>query len=233
MDIAESTIAEIDTAIVAESITPTSPTPAPVDVTALRAEIEADKASLADKERTLTTAELEQAEAVHTELLQQCDTAQIAFDEINKQVFEQQSAFSRADSRRSNTSEAITAHRHNVPERRYGNQPNVEAWRNELSRLETEQASANTEYGRITSTLMRLQSERTEATKVLSDLSWKEGMARERASGLRGKLAAMTPLAATAAPNSFEPMLNGSTLEWSTDNSLPSDPRTRLAATRG
>ena len=66
---------------------------APVDVTALRAEIEADKVLLADKERTLAAAELAQAEAAHSNLWEQSNAAQITYDELDRKVNLAQQAF--------------------------------------------------------------------------------------------------------------------------------------------
>jgi len=88
---------------------------APVDVNELRAEIQADKVLLADKERTLTAAELVQAEGTHAELLARCDEAQRSLDELEKKVSAQQSAFARAQSRVTNAREGVIVHRSNVP----------------------------------------------------------------------------------------------------------------------
>jgi chromosome segregation ATPase len=158
---------------------------APVDVNELRAEIQADKVLLADKERTLTAAELVQAEGTHAELLARCDEAQRSLDELEKKVSAQQSAFARAQSRVTNAREGVIVHRSNVPPR-YGNGAAREAWREELARLESEEQNANAEYGKVVSALTIVQAERRAAVAALSDLSWQEGAARR-------KLDALTP----------------------------------------
>ena len=73
---------------------PSEPTqPAPIDVNALRAEIEADRRDLADKELRLAEAELDQAVSVHSNLCEQSNAAQITYDELDRKVNLAQQAF--------------------------------------------------------------------------------------------------------------------------------------------
>jgi hypothetical protein len=227
--ITDNTIAEIDTAIVAESITPTEPTPAtPVDVVALRAEIAADKASLADKERTLTAAELAQAETTHGELYAKCVEAQESFDEINRKVEAQTTVVYRSSTRRVSAAQQIDMHNHNRPQVnvRYGDKSH-EVWQNDLQKFLQEQREAESEQAEVFAVLLKLQSERRQAVEELDSQSRPESIARNR-------VAQMTPRPAKTEWGEFQaPSLNGATLTFSSDNSLRSDPVTRQAATRG
>jgi chromosome segregation ATPase len=224
---------------------PSEPTqaaqPAPVDLTALRAEIEADKALLTDKERALAAAELAQAEATHGALYARCVEAQTTLDAKNREVEEHTRPALQASNRKAGAASQLDMHRRNTPEKmqqnygtmqRYGDK-SFEVWQADLETFLQEQRQAETEHTAIFGKLMGLQGERRAAAKALEDLSWEEGRARNHVSEWRNRLAQMRPSDATPVPNQFEPILNGRTLEFSSDNSLRSDPVTRVAATRG
>ena len=231
--ITDNTIAEIDTAIDAESITPTEPTPAaPVDVTALRAEIEADRRDLADKELRLAEAELDQAVSVHSNLCEQSNAAQITYDELDRKVNLAQQAFYQTATKRDGVTAELDMRRRNTPEKRFGNAAIIEAWNAELSRLGTEQETASRQYGESFSILNRLQSERSAAANSLSDVSWRETQARNGVAALRAKLDSLTPPKPRTEVESHLPQLNGATLALSGDSAMRSDVVTRRAATR-
>ena len=205
---------------------------APVDVTALRAEIEADKVLLADKERTLAAAELAQAEAAHSNLWEQSNAAQITYDELDRKVNLAQQAFYQTATKRDGVTAELDMRRRNTPEKRFGNAAIIEAWNAELSRLGTEQETASRQYGESFSILNRLQSERSAAANSLSDVSWRETQARNGVAALRAKLDSLTPPKPRTEVESHLPQLNGATLALSGDSAMRSDVVTRRAATR-
>ena len=231
--ITDNTIAEIDTAIDAESITPTEPPPAaPVDVTTLRAEIEADRRDLADKELRLAEAELDQAVSVHSNLWEQSNAAQITYDELDRKVNLAQQAFYQTATKRDGVTAELDMRRRNTPEKRFGNAAIIEAWNAELSRLGTEQETASRQYGESFSILNRLQSERSAAANSLSDVSWRETQARNGVAALRAKLDSLTPPKPRTEVESHLPQLDGATLVYTSDSSLRADPLSRRAASR-
>jgi len=212
--------------------------PAPVDVSALRAEIEADKALLTDKERALAAAELAQAEATHGALYARCVEAQTTLDAKNREVEEHTRLALQASNRKAGAASQLDMHRRNTPEKmqqnfgttqRYGDK-SFEVWQADLETFMQEQREAESEHSKVFGNLSILQGERRAATKALEDLSWVEGRARSRVVECRQKLATMQP-APSELTSPFTPILNGRTLEFTSDNSLRSD--TRVAATHG
>ncbi|MGB9409106.1 MAG: hypothetical protein WCA89_16345 [Terracidiphilus sp.] len=223
---------------------PSEPTqaaqPAPVDLIVLRTEIEADKALLTDKERALAAAELAQAEATHGELYAKCVEAQAILDAKNREVEEQTRLALQASNRKAGAASQLDMHRRNTPEKmqqnfgttqRYGDK-SFKVWQADLETFMQEQREAESEHSKVFGNLSILQGERRAATKALEDLSWVEGRARSRVVECRQKLATMQPAPAELT-SPFTPILNGATLEFSSDNSRRSDPVTRVAATRG
>ena len=126
----------------------------------------------------------------------------------------QQHAFSQATTRRAGAAQAINMQRRNLPEQRYGNKAEMQAWSGELSRLESEQETAKKEYGELSAVLIALQAERRAASNALETLSWQEGAVRVRVAELRKRLAGMKPSDAAPAQNQFQPMLNGTILTY-------------------
>ncbi len=199
----------------------------------LRAELEAEQIRIAEQELT-------QAEAAHGELYRQCVEAQTAYDDLDSQVNARQHVFYQASTRRTGAKQQIDMILANRPDRMrrfdqshpYSTDRNQESeWKASLERAQQEQQDAEREYGDVGSELVRLQSERRAAAKVLEGVSWQEGAARERVTACGRTLAAMKPTPAGSSPWQ-EPRLNGATLVLTTGGGIPSDPRTRRPAAR-
>ena len=129
-------------------------------------------------------------------------------------------------------------HRHNTPEKRqqnfgtmqrYGDK-SMEEWNTALESYLEEQKAAEAEYASVFGKLVVLQGERRTAAKSLETLSWDEGRARDRVAAARRKLDSLKPR--PEAPSYYQPNLNGATLVLTSDNCVPINPSTRVAATR-
>jgi chromosome segregation ATPase len=207
--------------ITTETTEPAQPATA-IDLEEARARLAELRADVQAQEIAIAEGELAQAQAAHDKLLEQCNTAQNSFDELDRKVIAQQHSFFAAQNRRAGVAAQIDMRRRNLPKRSYGDKADQQAWREELLRLEAEQGTANAEFGPISTVLITLQAERTAATKVLSDLSWNEGQAR--VANLQQRLAQMKPAAPASEPNQMRPMLNGETLNY-TSTALPRSAR--------
>jgi hypothetical protein len=213
-------------------------TAVPVNLTEARSKLAALRADCEAQELAIAEGELEPAEAAHKDLYAQCVAAQEALDKVHSEVEAQTHLAYRAGDRRSSAASMLGIHRRNTPDKqqpfgvaqRYGS-TSFEAWNTQLAGYEAEQAAAETEYGEVFGKLLTLQGERRLASKVLEDLSWAEGRARSRAEEARRNLDALKPMA--EAPDWRTPQMNGTTITFTSDNSVRSDPRTRVAATRG
>ena len=212
--------------------------PPPVDLTEARAKLAALHADVAAQEIVIAEGELAQAETAHGDLYAKCLTAQDALDTINGEVEAQTQLAHRSSTRRAGAAQAIDMHRHNTPEKRqqnfgtmqrYGDK-SVEEWNTGLTGYLEEQRAAEAEYGTVFGKLVSLQGERRIAAKALETLSWDESRARDRVTSARRKLDAMKPR--SEAPSAYQPFLNGATLVLTSDNCVPIDPRSRVAATR-
>jgi len=200
-------------------------------VAALRAEVEAQEIAIAEEE-------LCQAEAAHSKLYEKCVAAQNVFDESDRKVEAQTRVVFQASTRKAGAASQLDMHRRNVPGKTEGNvrygDTSIAQWNADLEKFLQEQRQAESEHAAAFGSLSILQGERRAATKVLEDSSWEESRARNRVAELRRKLDAMTPRPAkTEWGENQTPILNGKTLELSSDNSLRSDLVSRRAATRG
>ena len=212
-----------------------------IDLEQARAKVATLRTEIKAQEIAIAEGELAQAQAAHGELYAKCVEAQAILDAKNREVEEQTRLALPASNRKAGAASQLDMHRRNTPEKmqqnfgttqRYGDK-SFEVWQADLETFLQEQRQAETEHTAIFGKLMGLQGERRAAAKALEDLSWEEGRARDHVSEWRNRLAQMRPSDATPVPNQFEPILNGRTLEFSSDNSLRSDPVTRVAATRG
>jgi len=218
-----------------ETITTETAQDAPIDLAEARARLADLQAQAQAQERVIVEEELRQAEAAHGALLEQCETAQAAFDEIARKVEAQTSVVYQSSTRRAGVAQKLDMHRHNRPQgnARYGDK-SPQVWQTDLETILAEQRDAEKEHGEVFAVLLNLQGQRRAAVETLDSQSRPEILARNRAAELRRKLDAMTPLPTKTEWGEFrQPFLNGATLTFSSDNSLRSDPRTRIAATRG
>ncbi|MGO9326178.1 MAG: hypothetical protein ACLP07_16610 [Terracidiphilus sp.] len=216
-----------------ETITETGPAiiAAPIDLAEARARLADLQGQVQAQERAIAEEELRQAEAAHGALLEQCETAQAAFDEINRKVEAQTSVVFQASTRKAGAAQQIDMHRHNRPQGgpRYGDKA-PEVWNTDLETFLAEQRAAETAYGEVFAVLLNLQGQRRAAVEALDSQSRPELLARNRVGELRRKFDAMNPQPAKTEWK--QQTLNGVTLELSSNNSLRSDPVTRRAATR-
>jgi chromosome segregation ATPase len=209
--------------ITTETTEPAQPATA-IDLEEARARLAELRADVQAQEIAIAEGELAQAQAAHDKLLEQCNTAQNSFDELDRKVIAQQHSFFAAQNRRAGVAAQIDMRRRNLPKRSYGDKADQQAWREELLRLEAEQGTANAEFGPISTVLITLQAERTAATKALSDLSWDEGQAGVRVANLQQRLFQMKPAAPASEPAQKRPILNGATLSYSS-TALPRSAR--------
>jgi chromosome segregation ATPase len=209
--------------ITTETTEPAQPATA-IDLEEARARLAELRADVQAQEIAIAEGELAQAQAAHDKLLEQCNTAQNSFDELDRKVIAQQHVFFAAQNRRAGVAAQIDMRRRNLPKRSYGDKADQQAWREELLRLEAEQGTANAEFGPISTVLITLQAERTAARKLLSDLSWDEGQAGVRVANLQQRLSQMKPSAPASEPNQMRPMLNGATLNYAS-TTLPRSAR--------
>ena len=210
--------------------------PAPViDLEQARAKVATE---IKAQEIAIAEGELTQAQAAHGELYAKCVEAQAILDAKNREVEEQTRLALQASNRKAGAASQLDMHRRNTPEKmqqnfgttqRYGDK-SFEVWQADLETFMQEQREAESEHSKVFGNLSILQGERRAATKALEDLSWVEGRARSRVVECRQKLATMQP-APSELTSPFTPILNGRTLEFTSDNSLRSD--TRVAATHG
>jgi hypothetical protein len=215
--------------------------PAPViDLEQARAKVATLRTEIKAQEIAIAEGELTQAQAAHGELYAKCVEAQAILDAKNREVEEQTRLALQASNRKAGAASQLDMHRRNTPEKmqqnfgttqRYGDK-SFELWQADLETFMQEQREAESEHSKVFGNLSILQGERRAATKALEDLSWAEGRARSRVVECRQKLATMQPAPAELT-SPFTPILNGRTLEFTSDNSLRSDPVTRVAATRG
>lgn len=198
-----------------------------IDLEQARAKMAALRAEVEAQEIAIVEGELTQAQAAHDKLLEQCETAERSFDELDRKVIAQQRAFFQATSRRAGAIQAIDMQRRNLPENRYGNKAAMEAWSGELSHLEDEQGASEQAYGEVSTVLIGLQAERSAASKTLETLSWQERAAENRVAELRNRLAEMN--SDTSIPNQMLPRLNGATITFSA-GTVQGNPRSRQTA---
>jgi hypothetical protein len=222
---------------IATETTPLS-IPSPVDLTEARAKLATLHADIEAQEIVIAEGELAQAETAHGELYAKCIEAQDAFDTINGEVNAQTQLAHQSSTRRAGAAQAIDMHRHNTPEKRQANfgtmqrygDKSMEEWNTGLAGYLEEERAAGAEYSTVFAKLVSLQGERRIAAKTLEDLSWNESRSRDRVASARRKLDAMKPR--PESPSAYQPILNGATLVLTSDNCVPIDPRTRVAATR-
>jgi hypothetical protein len=217
-----------------ETITTETAQDAPIDLAEARARLADLQAQAQAQERVIVEEELRQAEAAHGALLEQCETAQAAFDEIARKVEAQTSVVYQSSTRRAGVAQKLDMHQHNRPQgnARYGDK-SIAQWNAALETFLEEQREAERGYGEVFAVLLNLQGQRRAAVEKLDSQSRPEILARNRVAELRRKLDAMTPRPTKTEWEEFQqPVLNGATLVYTSDSSLRADPLSRRAASR-
>ncbi len=169
-----------------------------IDLNVERAKLASAKAAVQEHELVIAQEELRLAEQSHASALEECRTAQTAFDRLDAETNEAQHLALQAATAKEGAAKAIDTHRRNPPTTRFDSgrplsQLAMKEWREELPKLIAKKESADAAHTQAFATLQRLQGERRLAGTALETASWRASDAATVMAGLRAKLAKMQP----------------------------------------